>query len=369
MSGLSIRLATRDDDAEIRAVLRRNAMPGAMTLAFAHEPSFFDAIEVEGYDPQVVVGEIDGRLVGAGLVTIRTLFLNGESTEVGYLSSLRADRSIRGTTALVRGYRVFRRLHEAQRRVPFYLSTIMEDNVAARKMLTSGRAGMPAYHEIGRYRTIAIPLLRRRTVQPPAGISIVPGSAVGAEALATFLQQTGRNRQFFPVYTAQDLQQETGILRGIHLDDFCVALAGDTIHGTMAYWNQLPFRQHIVTEYADPLRWLRPGINLATSLLGCRLLPATGEPVRSLLAACIAIRHDDPVVFRALLRQLLHRHAGGEHDFLFVGLSADDPLLSAAGASWHLTLHSRIYAVEWGDGLAAVRAIDGRVPYVELGSL
>lgn len=361
MSGLMLRLATRADDALIRAVLRRNSMPGAMALAFAHEPSFFDAIEVEGYDPQVVVGEQDGQLVGAGLVAMRRVYLNGETAEVGYLSSLRTDPAIRGTTALARGYRFYRQVHEVQQRVPFYLSTIMEDNNTARELLTSGRAGLPSYHEIGRYHTTAIPLLSQGKLRLPAGIRIVAGSAVGAEEIAAFLCETGRTRQFYPAYTAEELQAPTGLLRGLVLDDFAVALAGDRILGVMAAWNQLPFRQHVVTGYQGWLRWARP-------LLGS-LLPPPGEPVRSLLAACVAIRNDDPAVFRALLRHLLRVHAGGAHCFLFVGLAGNDPLLPVACEPWHLTLHSRIYVVEWGDGRAAVRTLDDRVPYLELGSL
>ena len=361
MNGLTLRLATRADDAQIRAVLRRNVMPGAMELAFAHEPSFFDAIEVEGSDPQVVVGEQDGQLVGAGLVTLRRVYLNGEASDVGYLSSLRADPAIRGTIALARGYRFYRHLHEAQRRVQFYLSTIMEDNSTARELLTSGRAGLPSYHEIGRYHTMVIPLPRWGKLRLPAGLSIVAGSTVGAGEIAAFLQETGKSRQYYPLYTAEDIQSPTGLLRGLALDDFAIALAGDRILGVLAAWNQLPFRQHLVTGYQGWLRRTRP-------LLG-GLLPPPGESVQSLLAACIAIHDDDPAVFRVLLRHLLHTHAGGAPRFLFIGLASDDPLLPVAKEPWHLTLHSRLYTVAWGDACTALQAIDGRTPYLELGSL
>jgi hypothetical protein len=370
VSDLIVRLATREDDASIRAVLRRNAMPGAMALAFAHEPSFFDAVEVEGYDHQVVVGEMGGQVVGAGLVAIRKVYLNGNPTEVGYLSSLRADPAIRGTTALARGYRFFRRLHDAQQRVPFYLSTIMEENLTARDILTSGRAGMPRYHEIGRYQTVVIPLIRRRSRQLPSGMRIVAGSVIGAEEVAAFLNEVGRMRQCYPVYTAADLQAPTGLLRGLSLDDVAVALAGNRVMGVLACWNQQPFRQHIVTSYTGMLHWARPAVNLTAALWGCRGLPCPGEPIRSLLAACVAIRNDDPLVFRALLRHQLATYAGRGQTFLFVGLASNDPLLPTASELWHLILHSRIYIVAWEDHRAAIDVVgDSLVPYLELGSL
>ena len=367
--GLTIRLATREDDAQIRALLRRNAMPGGMALAFAHEPSFFDAIEVEGYDPQVVVGDLAGQIVGAGLVATRQVYLNGKSTEVGYLSSLRADPAIRGTTALARGYRFFRQLHEAHPRVLFYLSSIMEDNITARQLLTSGRAGLPTYHEIGRYQTTAIPLLHRQTPRLPMNMRIVAGQTIGGEEIAAFLQEVGKTRQFYPVYTPADLLAPTGVLRGLALHDFTVAIAGDRLLGIMACWDQLPFRQHVVAGYHGMLHWARPAVNLASLLLGCRLLPVPAEPVRCRLASCIAVRDEDPLVFRALLRHQLATLAGGRHSFLFIGLAMNDPLLPVACEPFHLALRSRIYAVEWGDGCTAIQALAGRVPYLELGSL
>jgi hypothetical protein len=359
-----VRLAGPDDDAEIRAVLRRNAMTGAMSLAFAHEPSFFAAIEVEGDDPRVVVGERGDRLVGIGLMTRRRVYLHGEPADVGYLSSLRADVEERRGLGVARGYRLMQQVHRQDGRVPFYLSTVMEDNTAAREALTSGRGGLPNYREIGRYRSVAIPLLRQRAPGVP-GLRMVTGETVGATALADFLNRVGREKQFYPVYTAGDLEAPGGLLRGLRPIDFLVALVGDEIAGTLAVWDQLAFRQHIVTGYAGGLRRLRPWINLLTGALGCRLLPRSGMPVRSLAAACIAVRGDDPAVFRALLQHVLHENAGRERDLLLVGLAVGDPLLPVAEEPWHIALNSRMYTVSW-DGQPEV---GGRVPYLELGSL
>lgn len=367
--GLILRLATREDDAGLRAVLWRNPMPGAMQLAFTYEPDFFAAIEVEGDAPQVIVGEQEGRLVGAALSATRTVYLNGQPARVGYLGGLRADRALRGTTALARGYRFLHALHRERTDVPFSLSTIMEENVLARRLLTSGRAGLPAHHEIGRLCTLAFPLVRRRPARPPAGLEVCRGGHAGEEAIVDFLNAIGPARQFFPVYRTDDLRSPGGRLRGLSADDFLVAIAGDAIVGVLACWDQSLFRQRLVAGYRPPLCWLRPALNACSAPLGFRALPATGQPVRGLLAACLAIRGDDPAVFRVLLHGALAAHAGRDFDYLFAGLADGDPLLPPARERWHLALHSRIYAVEWGDGAAAVAALDGRPPYLELGSL
>jgi hypothetical protein len=245
----------------------------------------------------------------------------------------------------------------------------MEENTVARDILTSERAGLPTYHEIGQYHTLAIPVIRRRKSTLPAGVRIVTGRAVGSEAIATFLQEIGPHRQCFPIYTAQDFTQSTGVLRGLALDDIFVAVAGDTIAGTLACWNQLPFRQHIVAGYHGIFAWIRPGINMVSSLFGCRLLPDHDSPVRCRLGACLAIRDDDPAILRALLRHVLCAEESRDYDYLFIGMAVNDPLLPTAGEPWHLTLRSRVYAVSWHDGGNAKCALDGRIPYLELGSL
>jgi hypothetical protein len=365
---LTFRLANRKDDAQIRALLQRVDMPGAMSLAFTYEPDFFAAVEVEGAHTRVVVGERGGAIVGMGLSAQRRLYVDGQPENVGYLGSLRGDPAERNGFGLLRGYRYFRDL-EGTMPVRFYLSTIMEDNHAARRILTSRHAGLPQYHEVGLYRTLAFPLIRRRKPKADSRLQIVHGEQVGAAAIVAFLNTVGPEKQFFPVYDAEDIESSTGLLRGLRLSDFRVALAGDRIAGVMAGWDQCAFRQHRVTGYSGVLRKLRPVLNLASKCLGAALFPSPGRPVQSFYAACIAIAANDAAVFRALLRHMLYEMHGQGRDALMVGLAANDPLLEAAQAWWHVTLSSRIYAVTWEEGSGLLRALQGRVPYLELGSL
>ena len=365
---LTFRLANPEDDAQIRALLQRIDMPGAMSLAFTYEPDFFAAVEVEGAHPRVVVGERDGAIVGMGLCAQRRLHVNGRPENVGYLGSLRGDPAERNGIGLLRGYRYFRDL-EGTMPVRFYLSTIMEDNHAARRMLTSRHAGLPQYHEVSLYRTLIFPLIRRRKPKADSRFRIVRGEQVGAAAIAGFLDTVGPEKQFFPAYNTEDIESSTGLLRGLRLPDFRVALAGDRIAGVMAGWDQCAFRQHRVTGYSGVLRKLRPILNLASKCLGIALFPSPGMPVRSFCAACIAIAENDAAVFRGLLRHMLYEMHGQGRDALMVGLAANDPLLQAAQAWWHITLSSRIYAVTWKEDSSLVPALQGRVPYLELGSL
>jgi hypothetical protein len=365
---LLIREATPADDAQICAQILRNAMPGRISLAASHDPSFFASAQVEGYIRRVSVAERDGRIVGMGLMAKRRVFLNGIPAEVGYTSSLRTDPSIRGGTAVARGSRLMKQWHEEDLHAPFYLCCIIKDNVLARRILTSGRAGMPAAHEIGTMYVASIPLLHRPRTRPPDGLRIVRGGAVGAEAIIECLSNHGRSKQFFPVYTIEDLLEQDGILRGLHVNDFHVAISGDRVVGVVACWNQLAFRRMVVAGYSGGMRLVRSLLSPIARMLGLAPLPNPGDAVQSVSAACIAIEDNEPGVFRALLDSVLQAEHGTGKTFLTVGLMEQDPLSEVTRRYLHLPTRSCIYALQWG-GVGAAAELDGRLPYVELGSL
>jgi len=56
-------LATRDDDAAIRALLANNPMPGRIRVRYEREPDYFAGCATMG-ETQVVVARADERLVG-----------------------------------------------------------------------------------------------------------------------------------------------------------------------------------------------------------------------------------------------------------------------------------------------------------------
>ena len=361
---LVIRLARPDDDAAIRVLLRETPLPGQISLAYAHEPSYFAAIEVTGRDRRVIVGELDGRIVGTGVMAFRQVYVNARPATVGYLGGLHLAPEARRFGGLARGFRFFGQMHRAERRVPFYISTIQEENREARELLTSRRAGLPAYHEIGRLRVLAYPLLAGRP-RAASHIQILEGREAPLAELVACLEKIGPSRQLFPVVTAAQMTATTGVLRGLGHEDFLLARDGGRPVGTLAVWDQDSFRQSMVAGYRGPLRRARGLLGTMTH----RILPEPGQAIPTAMVACLAVPHDRPDVLRALLSHARFLAARRGKAILFLGLAADDPLLRPAWRFPHLTFESRVYAVEWGDGLNVVTRLDARPLYLELGSL
>lgn len=370
MSRYTIELAAENDDAALRSVLAQTPMEGRIAVAFGREPSFFGAAAVEGRFHQVVLGRdrIGGDVVGFGVRSVGERFVNGAPRAVGYLSGLRILPAHRHGALLARGYRFFRELH-ADDRARLYVTTIAEGNRTALDLLTSGRGGLPAYHPIGNYRTLAIPVRHasgRRQIA--AGLSIRPATADDLRDVITFLSTHGPERQFFPAYRSEDFCRG-GLLHGLELDDVLLCHRGAELTGILAGWDQQAFRQTVVCGYRGALRWTRPVLNAWAGLAGWPKLPAPGHGFRSLTAALPLVVDNDPQIFAALLDALLAQARSRLVDYLLIGLHENDPLWPVAKRHGGTCYTTHAFVVCWHDGESEFRQLDRRVPYLELGSL
>jgi hypothetical protein len=367
MSRYRFELVGPSDDADLRHVLAATPMPGAVAVAFRREPSFFAGAGVDGRFRQVIAARDadSGRVVGFGCRSVMGRYVNGRPESVGYLSSLRLLEAHRNRGLVARGYAYFRKMH-GDGLARLYLTTIAEGNDVALSLLTSGRAGLPAYHYAGRYHTAALPLSRRRPRSAP-GIEVRPARAEDVSELVECLHTVGPRRQFFPVYTAEDFGTEGGIFKDLRPEQVLLAHRGGRLAGALAGWDQHGFRQTVVCGYSRALRWARPLYNAWARWRAVPTLPAPGEELRYLTAALPVA--DDAEVFAALLDALLVRSSGGPAAYLLLGLHEADPLLEVARsyrARWYTT---RLYLVCWEDSEAMRKGLDGRPPYLELGCL
>lgn len=373
MSRYRFELAGPADEGDLRQILAATPMAGAVRVRFEREPNFFAASSVEGTFRQIgAVRDLhSGRIVGFGSRAIRQRYVNGQALPIGYLSSLRLLAAHRSRGLVARGYAFLRELHQ-DGRTPFYLTTIAEGNDLALRLLTSGRAGLPQYHFAGRYLTAALPISQRRLRRPPAppdGLTIRPVAACELPDFLSFLHAIGPQRQFFPRYSVADFLTPQGAFKDLQSSQLWFAHAAGGIQAAVAGWDQMAYRQTVIDGYEGPLRWLRPLVNAWSSLRSQPRLPAPGQPLRFLTAALPLARQEGRCCLRGVLDALLAQVAGGPWSHLLLGLHEDDPLLDVVRRfrpRWYVT---RLYLVCWQDGEALRATLDGRVPYLELGSL
>jgi hypothetical protein len=387
MSRYRFELATPADDADLRSILARTPMDGPISVSFRREPSYFGAAEVDGQFRQVVAARdlATGRLVGFGSRSVRNVYVNGRPDSIGYLSSLRLLAEHRNLGLVAKGYARFRRLHQDGRTL-LYLTTIAEGNQRAIDQLTSGRAGLPVYHPAGDYLTLAIPAGQRgplaslshaRGVEPrnappngdrPAPLEVRPATPADRHAVMEVVNRLGPRRQFFPVIAEQDLFADHGLYRGLRPGDLLLAFRGGRLVGMVGAWDQQPFRQTVIEGYRGPLRWARPLINGWSRIVGRPPLPPAGAPLRAAYAALAVLENEDSQVLAPLVQAAAAR-AADRADYLLLGLAAADPLLESVRRLAVAEYVTHLFLVGWEDSDALRMALDGRPPYLELGSL
>lgn len=339
-------LATEADDGELRALLSQIAMPGNITLAFLREPSFFLAEQAGSTSSQVMIckDRKEGQIVGMGSRSIRCVYIDGKPTSVGYLSMLRGVPQARRNTGLARGYQYLKELH-ADGAVPYYFTTIIDDNTEAKALLTSGRAGLPVYKPAAHLITYLIPLTKKRWRQKIRH-EVSRENLDRLPEAVTFLQEWNSRYQFAPMYTLQDMLGQSNLLPGFSWENLYVYRENGKVLGTLGVWDQQSFKQTAVTAYSRRMEVIRPFYNLFAYVRSIPRLPRAGASINILYAAFMS---GDKSVFAELLEQACADQSGKGFDYLSVGFCEDNELSSIASRYATQRIASTLYIVYWQD--------------------
>lgn len=371
MSGLDFRLATADDDPELRRLLRTNPMPGQIRVSFEREPDALAAGAVAGDRHHTIVAAdpAHGRLIGMGSRTVYSGFVNGRRCRIGYLSQLRLERAYRGRIRLLaRGYQLLHSLR-ARDELPFDITTIVADNCTARRVLGAGLPHLPAYRELEAFTTSIVPLWRRVRAPACPDVRIERGSPERLDGIAACLERNRSRLQFAPCWTPDELRSADRS-RDLAPGDFLVALASGRIVGCAAVWNQSRFKQIVVHDYGPWMRRWQPWTDLLSRVAGTPRLPAPGQPLPHVFLSHVAVDGDRLDVFGALTAGACNQARRAGHACLIAGFAARHPFARAlTGLSRAWTYSSLLYAVSWGADRADGPALDGRVPHLEVALL
>jgi hypothetical protein len=354
IAGVRYALATPADDADVRRLLRENPMPGRVQVSLEREPDARIAAAVEGDVHHAILARdaATGDVIAVGGVSVREMFLNGEPARVGYLGQLRLDQRHRPrASVIVNGYRFFRELHE-RLGVTLYLTSIAADNLAARRLLERGLAGMPTYRPLDRFVTH---LLSPRAIAPRVnGVAVAP---VAPDEVIDCLNRNGQRFQFAPAWTEAELigRTSTGELR------LLAARRRGRVVGCVGVWDQSAYKQAVIRGYAPAIARWRRWINVAGRLVGTPPLPPVGTPLELAYLSHLAVDGDDADADADVFAALLSAACRGSAGQFVLGLSERHPLAATIPRSLRRhTYRTQLYAVHFEDGREAVESLDAR---------
>lgn len=364
-----IELAKKSDESALRRIARDNYMEGNIRLSVQREPDFFSSLEVEGRFIQVCLGRDlrNNKVIGFAVRAIKEMFVNGSIRDIGYLSNLRLDKTYRGGTIIYRAYRFLKELHR-DGWTQLYLTSILQDNQYAIKMLTSGRAGLPRYKDFGGYTAYAVGLKKKRG-DLPVDLELRRGSEDMIEDVVLFLREEGKRKQFYPVYREADFLSTTGLLRGLRVDDLIIALRRSKVVGVIGLWDQTAVKQDVISGYSSLMRIIKPLWNAYAPLRDLPSLPVRDTPLNFFFASMNLVKNNKSEIFHALIEQLRSEGRERGFDHMVLGLHSRDTLNSVIMRYPSYRLRSRIFLVHWEDGEQLYGSLDDRIPYLEVAAL
>lgn len=304
----TFRVATPADGAVVRALLGETAMPSWADMAIEREPSSYD---------WAVIAEENDDVIGVYIASVLPVHVDGQPQRLGYLGGLRVKPQYRRRIRHLRdGYASVLKL--AREAVPWWFTTIGNDNVAARRLLEAGVRGLPQYHFRGDYITFALPTSRgRRRNIWRRGADIALHNTLAARF------------QCSPV-----------------LDDDVAARAGNFFvcdGGVAALWDQRAFKRVVARRYRHPA--LIPAYNAYAKLFRRVPLPPEGGALDHTFIAFFAMESPSVEAIEDLLSHCTTPVAT-------IGMHAENSLREIVQHFKPMSTRSRVYAVSF----------DGSVP-------
>lgn len=339
------RLATAKDNTALLALLKRVHQIGSITLTFEREPNFFAGALVSCEHEHVLVAEDlnnPGVLIAMVDIGQRRQYINGKVELVRYLHDLRVAPEARGGNALKTLFLAIAAHIGTEE--GWMEAVILEENLIPLGIIDRGRPWLPNFYRGGRVVTSVLPA-QQRNVGPDSGLTIRPATIKDAPLLQ-HLWDKASHRQGFPRYDVNDLLAGRAYYQCLKINHYLIAFSNGRAIGSVGIWNQKPFKQTRVTRYTPWVAALRRPYNLYSRIFGGLRLPSPGHCFNYLILHSLAIDHDNPEVFKALLDYVLEHHLQPTQSLL-CGFFDDHPLEPVLQGFRRKTVFSRHFFISY----------------------
>jgi hypothetical protein len=332
-----ISLAGPAESRQLLAIYESGEFQGNISVLYTRRPDPYESLQQEGDKVliPVVIDREKGVIAGMGACILRRAYVNGQIRRTAYLTGLKALPEYRRRILSLSIAEVYYYLHELTKaEVDVYYTTILQENLSARKMLEKKRKNMPEYRCRGEYTVYCLRTgarFRRRSRELDKEYLLNSGSR---EELAGFYREKAGSFNLAPA--------ETNPWGLGDKDIWVLRTCRGEIAAACALWNQQSYKQYIITAYKGLYKYLK---KMPLSSLGYPRLPRENVPVNYASLALLSVRDNDALLAEYFLRRVAEK--AGKYDFLMLGLFENHPLTAALAGLKAIRYQSRLYTVHW----------------------
>jgi hypothetical protein len=315
-----------------------HAFDGDIELQYLRLPDPWHSLQMERGDAELYLTTDTERNapMGYGSVIYRNLFLNGEKQKIGYLGNLKVMHAYqRKYIPLHRSYTECFRQRPADAST-MYISTILESNEKAIKVLTANRKFMPQYKQIGNYVT---------TIQRGRGKALTNSYYTFEEIelkdirpWLVFYNAEASRFNFSPSLEESELavmlKYGNARIIGLSRNNWPVAFA--------VLIEPSRYKQTIVRGYKGKYRLIRL-VNMWNKYRKMPKLPRKGKAFPLTYFSYVAIKDADPELFEQFMT-MARKRVRGKHMFV-TGFSDQHPFDQVMKKTRSIRYESRMYSV------------------------
>lgn len=339
---LILDLAKPEDSKEILQILENSTFKGDMSLVYTKRPDPLKSFNYECDESIIFVGRDTEKksVTGVSACLIRNYFINGEVKKVAYLTGLRLKEEYqKGFYKLHKGYKLLQELlHE--KNVSYTYTTILEDNLYAKKLFEKRRPIMPNYDYISDYKVLLF----------KTGVSFKKNNNNFFRKATTddiprildFINSIGKHSQLFPVLDENIFNNS---IPNLSYDKFYILSdSNENIIACGALWDQSSYKQYIMDEYNGLLKYIYP-ISSCLKLFGYPKLPKTKSILKFGTLSFLTIKDNNIDIFKEFFSKFSKSIM--EYPFFTLGLTPNNCIYNSVKELPSIEYSSRVYLVDW----------------------
>jgi ribosomal protein S18 acetylase RimI-like enzyme len=362
----TIEAACTEDSKEILKIIECDYFPGRISLLYTRRPDALASLLQEGEHVEVIVcrDKQGNKIAGFGAFRLSDMYINGRVQRVAYLFGLKVRPEYRrGFANIIPA--VYNQVHErvSRQKVDMVITTILEENQIAQKLLTKAHRNMPTYRPLGEYIVHGLKTVKTRKPDLPKHLSFRLLRMDEWPAAMRFLEEQGRTQQFYPALRVAGTLDKPAFPQ----NDFYILWDSSVraIVACGACWDQRAYKQYRVMGYQGAGQWLR-ALSPVLPWLGFPSLPTPGTDLNFFTLSFWAVAHEAPEYFHGLIQGIAH--ARPEYAFFLLGMERSRKLRRELQRWRHLEYSSRLYQVTWNNE-PSVALDSARDIYLECGNL